>query len=422
MNRKSKLLVIFQVIFISYTFQFAQVELEKEMNQYFHPDELVSFSEHIPFNRAIEILSAINEKYTGRTIRSLIDKKDPIGIEIKQTPYWKALKIIVQFNNLFYETKENAIIIQQKDEIKNLDTKTYADIEEGQVKISALFFEANTAKLQEQGINWQLLLSKSGVTIGSGLVTFGQPSTNNSESEESSAIPPQFMNEISHDFTSGDYQGNITALFNFFQSQNLGQVIANPSIIVRNGQVGRIQIGSDISIKQRDFAGNVLDAFVSTGSIVEVTPYIYKQDGIEYALLKLKLERSSVSPDVTRTEIRKTTASTDVLMLDGEETVIGGLFVTDIVNVRRGIPFLKDLPWWVLGIRYIAGYDYESEEKKEIIILLKTEIMPSLKERFANKSIQNNLIKKEIQNGNDYIQKNKVYDIGSELTEIGVKK
>lgn len=34
-------------------------------------------------------------------------------------------------------------------------------------------------------------------------------------------------------------------------------------------------------------------------------------------------------------------------MLSGEEKAIGGLFVNEEVNVRQGIPFLKDLPWWV---------------------------------------------------------------------------
>ena len=59
----------------------------------------------------------------------------------------------------------------------------------------------------------------------------------------------------------GDWDGTATALFKFFESEELGEIIASPSIKVRDKNKGRIQIGSDISIKQKDFAGNVNDVF-----------------------------------------------------------------------------------------------------------------------------------------------------------------
>ncbi len=31
---------------------------------------------------------------------------------------------------------------------------------------------------------------------------------------------------------------------------------------------------------------------------------------------------------------------------------------------RVGIPFLKDLPWWVFGIRYLTGSDKAVTTKK----------------------------------------------------------
>ncbi|MFA7290381.1 MAG: hypothetical protein WC055_16015, partial [Melioribacteraceae bacterium] len=148
---------------------------------------------------------------------------------------------------------------------------------------------------------------------------------------------------------------------------------------------GRTQVGSDISIKERDFSGNLIDKFYSTGTIIEVTPYIYNQDGLEYVLLKVKVERSSAIPDVISTEIRKTAATTSVLLLNGEETVIGGLFVNEDATSRRGVPLLKDLPWWFFGLKYIFGYDQVTYTKKEIIISIKAEILPTLRERLMLK-------------------------------------
>ncbi len=74
-------------------------------------------------------------------------------------------------------------------------------------------------------------------------------------------------------FQSGNFFGDVTAAFKFLESEQLGNIIASPNVIVREGQQGRIQVGSDFSVKQRDFAGNVVEKFFPTGTIIEVTPY-----------------------------------------------------------------------------------------------------------------------------------------------------
>ena len=50
-------------------------------------------------------------------------------------------------------------------------------------------------------------------------------------------------------------------------------------------------------------------------------------------------------PGRCRTIVNKAKANTNLLMLDGEEVVIGGLYTSTTSTVRTGIPFLKDLPW-----------------------------------------------------------------------------
>jgi type IV pilus assembly protein PilQ len=72
-----------------------------------------------------------------------------------------------------------------------------------------------------------------------------------------------------------------------------------------------------------------------------------------------------------------------VVLLNGEETIIGGLFENDETKIRNGVPFLKDLPWWVFGLRYIFGSDDITTIKKELVISIKTELLPTLKERLA---------------------------------------
>jgi type IV pilus assembly protein PilQ len=72
--------------------------------------------------------------------------------------------------------------------------------------------------------------------------------------------------------------------------------------------------------------------------------------------------------------------------------------------VRKGIPFLKDLPWWFFGLRYIFGYDSETITQTETILLIKADILPSLKERMA-KPVDPAILKKAIENQQKEMEK-----------------
>lgn len=367
---------------------YSQKDVEKELSGYNNPDELVTMSEDVPFSKAIEILSRVSVKTTGKTIVSTVSNTNPIGVEIVKQPYRKALTIIVQYANLTYDEKEEAIVIRGKNEPKTEEKadNIYAGVDSREVKISAVFFEANISEMKSRGINWQFLLSQDNLSLGADSRTFGSKDAGAGSSSGGSSgggIKPNDFNlsGMASNFGIGNFTGAATAMFRFFESENLGEVIASPNVSVRSGQKGRIQIGSDFSIKTRDFSGNIIDKFYPTGTIIEVTPYIYREDNLDYVLLNLNVERSSATPSEISTEIRKTSANTQVLMLNGEETIIGGLFINDVTTDRAGIPILKDLPWWVLGIRYLTGSDQKIVQKKEVVILIKTELMPSLKER-----------------------------------------
>jgi len=417
-----KKIMVTVVLFFLIIPLYAQSNVEREIrNQdYKNPDELVTISEFTPFDKAIEVLSQVSERHSGKKIVSTANINSPIGVEINKLPYMKALLIIVQFNNLEYEEKANVILVRKKlNGAKNLAVEKYAPLNSREVKISAIFFEADVRELREKGINWEWLLSSTGVTLGSNLRTFSEEQKQNgsnggnsqggagaSNGQQQQQKPPEYLLKAANEFVSGNFSGKVEGVFKFFESENLGEIIARPKVIVRDKMKGRLQIGSDISIKQRDFSGNVIDKFYSTGTIIEVSPNIYTEDGIDYVLLNVKAERSSAIPGAITTEIKKTTVETNLMMLSGEETVIGGLFINDETTTRQGIPFLKDLPWWVFGIRYLTGYDKIQNDKKEIIILLKVDLVPTLRERIARK--KENVINKQIIEDHQQLKKYKM--------------
>ncbi len=357
---------------------FPQKYWERRLKDYNNPDELVTMSQTLPFNEAIALLSKVSESTTGKRVVSTIVSDNPIGIEIESMPYDKALFIIVQYSGFILEEQEDVIIIKRLVNEVAKPEDIYASVDSREVKISAVFFEVDVNETKSRGIDWKFLLAQNGLNIGSELITETRSTT------EQQSNPSAFGLNSASDFKAGDFYGQATAMFRFFENEGLGEVISSPNIVVRDKKKGRIQVGSDFSVRTRDFAGNTVEKFFPTGTIIEVTPYVYKENGIDYIMQNIMVEKSSFILNEETTEIKKTTATTQVLVLNGEETILGGLFVNEESVARNGIPFLRDLPWWVFGIRYLTGSDETITRKKELVILIKTELVPTLQERLDN--------------------------------------
>ncbi|MBZ0199853.1 MAG: type II and III secretion system protein [Ignavibacteriaceae bacterium] len=392
------------IIVLASSILFPQQWMENQIKSYHNPDEMVTLASTLTYNQAIDLLSKVSERTSGRKIVSAYQSDDPIGIELTNVHYEKALLALVNMKGLIYEIKEDLIVVKSKvavlEEERNL--KNYATVDSREINISAVFFEMNVTEARQRGMDWRFLLSGKGLDIGGkiGIDQEKQAALNSGSSSGGSSqqqqLSPNFELNTKSTFDAGGFFGEATSLFRFFENENLGEIIASPNITVRDRIKAKLQVGSDISIKQRDFSGNVIENFYSTGSIIEVTPYIYTQDGVDYILLEINAERSSYVPDPATTIINKTMANTQVLMLDGEEIIIGGLFVNEDTKVRTGIPFLKDLPWWFFGLRYIFGSDETSVNKKELVLLIKATLVPSLKERLAWPNGSKNPIQDEI--------------------------
>jgi type IV pilus assembly protein PilQ len=388
---------------------FPQKYWERRFKDYTNPDELVTMSESLPFNQAVELLSKVSESITGKRIVSAVERTEPIGVEIVNLPYDKAMLIIVQYANLIFEERQDLIVISSKTAEEDRSADTYASVNTREVKISAVFFEMDVQKTKAIGIDWKILLNGESTDLGGLLRT----QTEIGEEGGGGSLESEFNLGVASDFSIGSFFGQATALFRFFETEGLGEIISSPSIIVRDKSKGSIQVGSDFSVRTRDFAGNTVEKFFPTGTIIEVMPYIHNEEGLDYILLDILVERSSFSQNETTTEIKKTNATTQVILLDGEETVMGGLFVNEEAIVRNGIPFLKDLPWWVFGIRYLTGSDETITRKKELIILLKAELVPTLKDRFAHPDTKN-IIQSQIERDRDRMKYYKLNEISFE--------
>jgi type IV pilus assembly protein PilQ len=148
---KTVIISLVLVAFASVT-GLSQQYLERQFKGYMNPDELVTMSSNLPFNQAVELLSKVSESMKGKKIVSTFPSTEPIGLEIENMQYEKALVILVQYRGLIFEEKEDVIIIKKRGEkVDNRTADNYVPVDTREVKISAVFFEmdVNEARKEE---------------------------------------------------------------------------------------------------------------------------------------------------------------------------------------------------------------------------------------------------------------------------------
>ena len=362
---------------------------QKQTRGYTSPQELVSIAPTTPLDRALTAISEISKKFTGKIIIDTERRTMPINVDIQGMQWKDALEAICRKNDIWFTEYENYIQIGAaagseagKNQPGAITTtgpggggdveihKEPANFRSREVKISTVFFEVNLTKLDQAGIDWKFMKSTSNVDINSSFLGATQVTSTIFKTE----VTPHVS------FANLDFIASI------FSNYELGEIMSSPDIVVRSGQEGRIQVGQDFSIRERDFAGNLIDKFYSAGTIAKVTPQVITEQGVSFIHMNVDVERSDVQPGAISTIINKTKATTNLLLLDGEETIIGGLYNNETNSVRTGVPFLKDLPWYVLGLRYLFGYEQEEVTKKELVILMKAELVPTLQERITQRT------------------------------------
>ena len=352
----------------------------RAFREYTSPDELVSIAPTTTMDKALAAISEVSKKFVGKIIIDTEHRMMPIGVDIQGMAWRDALETICRKNDIWYTEYDNYIQITGSGGVEGGKPgagpagspdiqKEIATFKSREIKISTVFLEVNLARVEEVGINWEFAKSTNDVAAAATFAGGDKVSDK----------------MFSADVTPKVTFANLHFLANLFSSYDLGEILSSPSINVRSGEEGRIQVGQDFSIKERDFAGNIIDKFYSAGTIIKVKPQVITEQGVNFVHMVVDVERSSVNPGTISTIINKTKANTNVLLLDGEETIIGGLYNTETSTLRSGVPFLKDLPWYVFGLRYLFGYNNEQVQKKELIILMKAELVPTLQERITQK-------------------------------------
>lgn len=175
------------------------------------------------------------------------------------------------------------------------------------------------------------------------------------------------------------------------------KVLSAPHTIVSDSKEAEITIADTVQITSADIVGTstvqntTLYQQKDVGTILKVTPRIHEGGMVA---LKVSQEVSQVAGDISNvkqgTLFHKTQVKNELVAMDGETIIIGGLIREDSTRSRNGIPFLSSIP--LLG--WLFGGTIDNVQRRELIILLTPRVIKNQKdasrltEEYINRLIQ----------------------------------
>ncbi len=155
--------------------------------------------------------------------------------------------------------------------------------------------------------------------------------------------------------------------------ENNGELktISAPKVATIDNKEATIGQGVSIPFSQVSASG-VNTTFVEAKLELKVTPHVSADGSI---LLKIKATNNQPNPQLTgangQPSISKREAETEVLVKDGETTVIGGIYTRTTARQRREVPFFSKIP--ILGWLFRAQAD--QDDHTELLIFITPRIL-----------------------------------------------
>jgi len=268
-----------------------------------------------------------------------------------------------------------------------------------QISIEAKIIEVQLSDASTIGINWSSVLKNFNLN---GLVTFGSNGqvypfvysndnvvgdvtyTDDTQAAYFKTINPgQFISNITMNSAA------FSVFLNALNEQGDTKILSNPKISVLNGQPSFITVGRTVkyidSVEAKvDDYGNVAytieTADILSGVGMALTATVHGENEIIMNLVPITSEleepisyvdfgNDGATVGLPVVNIRE--MNTTVKVKAGEMLVIGGLISDTKKTTGEFAPILGDIPL----VRYLFGYEEKSHTKRELIILLRPQII-----------------------------------------------
>lgn len=314
-----------------------------------------------------------SERESALAARKADEKIEDLAVEFVSVNYANAEDLAKQIKSVLSDRgdvttdkRTNMLIVKDiksgieavKSVVAKLDTPI------PQVLIEARIVEASSTFARDLGIQWGVDYQTGGNTSTTTLGSTSSPG----QSLTAPATTPAFTNRegvqnFAVNLPASGNAGPLGALgfivgkagssplvldlrLSAGESQGLLKTISRPKVTTLDNKEAKIEQGESIPFETTSASGTAT-TFVDASLSLMVTPHITPDGSV---LMKIKATRNSIGSFRTASgqpSINKKESVTDVLVKDGETTVIGGIVITDRNDTEKGIPLLKDIP--VLG-------------------------------------------------------------------------
>ena len=290
-----------------------------------------------------------------------------------------------------FDTRTNTVILKDLDDhldaaediIRRLDTQT------PQVLIETRIVEVNEVNVQQFGIQWGIDSTYSaatgnptGLRFPSSVGISGGADDQQGSNEGVSTNPNYVVNlpaaaglgsggALGLTFGSIDSTFNLNVRLTALENRGSVKIVSSPKITTLDNKQASISQGVSIPISQVSAAG-IQTTFFDAVLSLKVTPHV-TQDGNIY----LKLDAQNNTPDFQNVGARgdptilKKEAKTELLLKDGDTTVIGGIYTSNAGFNRSEVPYLARIP--ILGAMF--RNHQESDRRSELLIFVTPRIV-----------------------------------------------
>jgi type IV pilus assembly protein PilQ len=325
-------------------------------------------------------------------------RQKPLEVFLLPINYAAAGKLSSQVEGLLsprgtvtVDDRTNTLII--KDIAENLSAIRQLvgnlDSEVPQVLIEARIVETNDTFQQQFGIQWggDLTFSQAnGNPTGlifpnvlglAGGATDGQTPTAGTDSSPNFAVnlpaPAGTGAGGALGLTLGSIGGalNINLRLSALEAAGHAKIVSSPKILTLDNNPATISQGTSIPISVVSAAG-VQTVFVDATLELSVTPHVTPDGNVQ-----LKITANKNEPDFQNTGSRgdptiiRKQAETELLIRDGDTTVIGGIYTRNSGSAYSAVPFLHKIP--ILG--YFFRTTTESDRRTELLIFITPKIV-----------------------------------------------
>jgi type IV pilus assembly protein PilQ len=313
----------------------------------------------------------------------------PVNYAVATDMSQRVKDVLSDRGSVTVDTRTNVLIVKDvranvekvRALVRNLDTQT------PQVLIESRIVEATTSFSRQIGVQWggrgaatPATGNSTGLIFPNAVNVFG---SSPGQSPAGFTGDPNFAVNLpaatnlgiggALGMTFGSAGGALQLNLRLSAAENEGYVktISAPKVTTLDNNTARISQGVSIPFSQTSAQGtNTI--FIEARLSLEVTPHITQDGSI---LMSITAQNNQPDPANTgangQPAIQRKEAQTQVLVKDGDTTVIGGIYVRRGSTATASIPFLSKIP--VLG--YFFRQNTERDDRQELLIFITPRIL-----------------------------------------------